>query len=58
MRKAIRASVLIMALAIPVFAGDIPYNVTAAGETPNNVTAAGDIPYNVTLLTLLTLILR
>jgi hypothetical protein len=57
MRKAIRASVLIMALAIPAFAGDIPYNVTVAGEIPNNVTAAGEIPNGVTLVTLLMLIL-
>jgi hypothetical protein len=54
MRKFIRASVLVMALAVPAFAGDIPYGVTgyipngatAAGEIQNGVT--GDIPYGVT----------
>ena len=54
MRKLLRASVLIMALAIPAFAGDIPYGVTSPppsttaqqGEIQNGV--AGDIPYGVT----------
>jgi hypothetical protein len=55
MRKAIRASVLIMALAVPAFAGEIPYGVTSTppAETPaqpgniqNGVT--GEIPYGVT----------
>lgn len=54
MRKFIRASVLVLALAIPAFAGYIPYGVT--GEIPNGVTAtgeiqngvAGDIPNGVT----------
>lgn len=41
MRKFIRASVLVLALAIPAFAGDIPYGVT--GEIPNGATAAGEI---------------
>jgi hypothetical protein len=41
MRKVIRASVLILALAIPAFAGDIPYGVT--GDMPNGATAAGEI---------------
>jgi hypothetical protein len=59
MRKFIRASVLVLALAVPVFAGDIPYGVrgeipngaTAAGEIQNGVT--GDIPYGVTSQTLI-----
>jgi hypothetical protein len=55
MRKVIRASVLVLALAMPAFAGDIPNNVTSpppsnsttqTGEIPNNAT--GEIPYNVT----------
>ncbi len=55
MRKIIRASVLILALAIPAFAGDIPNDVTSkpptnattqAGDIQNGVT--GDIPYDVT----------
>jgi hypothetical protein len=57
MRKAFRASVLVMALAIPAFAGDIPYDVRATGNITNNVTVMGDIPYDLTLLNLLTLIL-
>lgn len=57
MRKTIRASVLIMALAIPAFAGDIPYNITAASEIPNDVTAAGEMPNGVTLLNLLLILL-
>jgi len=57
MRKAIRASVLIMALAISAFAGDIPYNITAADEIPNGVTAAGEMQNGATLLNLLLLIL-
>lgn len=56
MRKLVRASVLVMALAIPAFAGDIPYDVRAAGYIPNGLTSAGDIPYDV-LAALLTLIL-
>lgn len=60
MRKFIRASVLILALAVPAFAGDIPNNLT--GNTPNGATAAagyipnglaGDIPHGVTSRTLL-----
>ena len=58
MRKAFRASMLVIALAIPAFAGDIPYDVKATGDIPNNVTVMGDIPYDLTLLNLLTLILR
>jgi hypothetical protein len=55
MRKAIRAFVLILALAMPAFAGEIPYNVTStpppnstqqAGDIQNGVT--GEIPYNIT----------
>jgi hypothetical protein len=54
MRKFIRASVLVLALAIPAFAGEIPNNLTgnipnganATGDIPNN--DAGDIPYGVT----------
>jgi hypothetical protein len=55
MKRAIRASVLIMVLAIPAFAGEIPYGITSTppadtttqqGEIPNNV--AGEIPYGVT----------
>ncbi|HEX8774519.1 MAG TPA: hypothetical protein VF735_13165 [Pyrinomonadaceae bacterium] len=49
MRKAIRASVLIMALAIPAFAGNIPNDVRVTGETPNNITAAGEMQNGVTL---------
>lgn len=44
MRKFIRASVLVLALAIPAFAGDIPYGVT--GDMPNGAAAAGEIPNN------------
>jgi hypothetical protein len=67
MRKFIRASVLVLALAIPAFAGDIPYGVTGdmpnganvtgeiqngvTGEIPNNVT--GEIPYGDTSQTTL-----
>lgn len=55
MRKAIRAFVLIMALAIPAFAGEIPNGVTSppppanntqSGEIPNGV--AGETPNNIT----------
>ncbi len=55
MRKVIRASVLIMALAMPAFAGEIPYGVTSPpppsgarqeGDIPNGV--AGETPNNVT----------
>jgi hypothetical protein len=56
MRKFIRASVLVLALAIPAFAGDIPNNVMgnipngaiATGEIQNGVT--GDIPYGATFI--------
>lgn len=55
MRKVIRACVLVLALAMPAFAGDIPYNVTStpppdstqqAGDIQNGV--AGEIPNGVT----------
>jgi hypothetical protein len=55
MRKLVRASVLVMALAMPAFAGEIPNMVTSTpppsdvtqpGEIPNGV--ARDIPYGVT----------
>jgi hypothetical protein len=54
MRKFIRISVLVLALAIPAFAGNIPNNVT--GNIPNNDTVTsevqddttGDIPNGVT----------
>jgi hypothetical protein len=54
MRKLIRASVLVLALALPVFAGNIPNGLTgnipngatATGETQNEV--AGNIPNGVT----------
>ncbi len=45
MRKLIRASVLVLALAIPAFAGDIPNGVTA--QPPSNTTQPGDIPNGV-----------
>jgi len=57
MRKFIRASVLILALAIPAFAGDIPYGITSSpppapitecGDIPNGATATGYIPNGVT----------
>ena len=54
MRKFVRASVLVIALAVPAFAGNIPNNLT--GNIPNNETLSGDtqngvtgnIPYGVT----------
>ncbi len=46
MRKVIRGFVLVLALAVPTFAGDIPYGVT--GNIPNGATAAGDIQNGVT----------
>jgi hypothetical protein len=54
MRKLLRASVLVLVLAIPAFAGDIPNgvaapppsNTTQPGDIPNGVT--GEIPYGVT----------
>jgi hypothetical protein len=55
--KIFRVALLVIALALPVFAGEIPNGVTASGEMQNGVTAAGDIPFNVTLLNLLLLLL-
>lgn len=65
--KIIRVALLVIILAVPVFAGEIQYGVTATGEIQNDVTAtgnilndvnvAGDIPYGITLLNLLRLIL-
>jgi hypothetical protein len=54
MRKIIRASVLVLALAIPAFAGDIPNDViddipngvVSTGNIPNDAT--GEIPYGIT----------
>jgi 16S rRNA A1518/A1519 N6-dimethyltransferase RsmA/KsgA/DIM1 with predicted DNA glycosylase/AP lyase activity len=46
MRKFIRASVLVIALAVPAFAGNIPYGVT--GDIPNGATADGEIQNGVT----------
>ena len=46
MRKTIRAFVLVLALAVPTFAGEIPFGVR--GDMPNGATAAGDIQNGVT----------
>lgn len=46
MRKTIRAFVLVLALAVPAFAGDIPNGVK--GDIPNGITSMGDIPNGVT----------
>jgi hypothetical protein len=46
MRKFIRISVLVLALAIPAFADNIPNGVT--GNIPNGTTATGNIPNNAT----------
>ncbi len=46
--KIIRACLLVAALACPVFAGDIPFNITAAGDIQYGVAAAGDIQNGVT----------
>jgi hypothetical protein len=46
MRKFIRASVLVLVLAVPAFAGYIPYGAT--GEIPNGANSTGYIPYGVT----------
>lgn len=43
MRKLVRASVLVMALAIPAFAGEIPNMVTST-PPPSNTTQPGEIP--------------
>ncbi len=55
--KLIRVALLVMALAFPVFADDIPNGIAAAGDIPNNVTAADEIPNGVTLLNLLLILL-
>ncbi|HVG35220.1 MAG TPA: hypothetical protein VM911_19290 [Pyrinomonadaceae bacterium] len=55
--KIFRVALLLMALALPVFADEIPNGVKAAGYIPNGVTAAGDIPFGVTLLNLLMILL-
>jgi hypothetical protein len=36
--KIIRVALLVMALAVPVFADEIPNGIRAAGEIPNDVT--------------------
>jgi hypothetical protein len=65
--KIIRACLLLAALSCPVFAGDIPFNITAAGDISNGVSAAGEIqngvatageiPYGVPLLNLVLILL-
>jgi hypothetical protein len=47
MRKFIRASVLVLALTFPAFAGDIPYGVTSA-PPPAPIAECGDIPNGAT----------
>jgi hypothetical protein len=59
MMRIIRVALLVMALAVPVFAGDmhcgvtaagnIPFGITATGEMQNGVTVADDIPNGVTV---------
>jgi hypothetical protein len=46
MRKIIGASMLVLALAIPAFADDIPNGIT--GNIPNDVTSTGNIPNDAT----------
>jgi hypothetical protein len=46
MRKTIRAFVLVLALAVPTLAGEIPLGIR--GNIPNGATAAGDIQNGVT----------
>ena len=48
MRKVIRASVLVLALSVPAFAGEIPYGVTSTGDIPYGATSTGDIPNGAT----------
>jgi hypothetical protein len=55
--RIIRVALLVMTLTCSVYAGEIPYGVTAADNIPNNVTTAGEIPYDITFVTLLRLIL-
>lgn len=43
MRKLLRASVLVMALAIPAFAGNIPNMVTSPPPPPSDATQQGDM---------------
>jgi hypothetical protein len=45
MRKIIRVSVLVLALAVTAFAGDIPNGIT--GDIPNGATSTGNIPNGV-----------
>jgi hypothetical protein len=40
MRKFIRASVLVIALAVSAFGGEIPNGVTSTGEIPNGITSS------------------
>jgi hypothetical protein len=46
MRKIIRAFVLVLALAISSFSGNIPNNLT--GDIPNGATSTGNIPNDAT----------
>ena len=55
--RIIRVALLVMALTCSAYAGEIPYDVTAACKIPNGVMAAGEIPYDVTLLNLLLILL-
>jgi hypothetical protein len=55
--KIIRTALLVIALACSVYAGDIPFNVTAADNIPNGITATGDIPFGDALLNLLLILL-
>ena len=48
MRKLLRTSVLVLALAVPAFAGDIPYMVTSPPPPPPDATQQGDIQSGVT----------
>jgi hypothetical protein len=48
MRKIIQASVLVLTLAIPVFAGEIPYGVTSPPPAPASITGGGEIPNGAT----------
>lgn len=49
MRKFIRASVLVLALAIPTFAGEIPFGVTSPPPPPPaSITECGDMPNGAT----------
>lgn len=48
MRKALRVAVLTLALSCSIYAGEMPFGVTATGVIPNGVTANGEIPNGVT----------